>query len=75
MHYAEQPMILVGADVFTREDGHALVKMLEKIAIDNGVMRPPWNGFNLLSRFTSLPGALDIGLGPLPHKKRHEILP
>lgn len=72
---AEQPMIIVGADVYKRDDGNALVKLLERVALRNNVMRDSWNGFCILARDSSTAGALDIGLGPLPHLKQQELYP
>lgn len=66
LNAASNPMICIGQDVFTREDGRDLVKMLEKVSAENNVIREDWNGLNIMLRDSSKAGAYDIGLGRLP---------
>lgn len=67
---SHNPTICIGNDILTREDGRDVVKMLEKIAVENNVIRDDWNGFNIMLRESSRAGAYDIGLGKLPDAQK-----
>ncbi|MGA7938451.1 MAG: NADH-quinone oxidoreductase subunit NuoG [Bradyrhizobium sp.] len=58
---AEKPIVLVGADAFTRHDGAAVLALAAKLALDVGAVKDGWNGFAVLQNTASRAGALDIG--------------
>jgi NADH-quinone oxidoreductase subunit G len=58
---AKNPIVLVGADAFTRHDGAAVLALAAKLALDVGVVKDGWNGFAVLQNTASRVGALDIG--------------
>src|SRR5579871_3937798 len=58
---AEKPIVLVGADAFTRHDGAAVLAKAAKLALDVGAVKDGWNGFAVLQNTASRVGALDIG--------------
>lgn len=58
---AERPMIIVGANIFAREDGLAIHNALYKMAEKLKVVKEGWNGFNVLQNATSRAGALSVG--------------
>jgi NADH-quinone oxidoreductase subunit G len=60
---AEKPIVLVGADAFTRHDGAAVLALAAKLALDVGAVKDGWNGFAVLQNTASRVGALDIGFG------------
>lgn len=57
---AKNPMIIVGADVFTRADGLALHGLLYTAAEKLGVVKDGWNGFNVLHHAASRMAALEM---------------
>lgn len=61
---AGRPMVILGADVLTRDDGMAILKTVQKMADDFGIVTADWNGFNLLQRAASRVGGLDLGFLP-----------
>ncbi len=60
----ERPAMIVGAGLFARPDGAALLAMAAKAAVALGVVKDGWNGFNVLHTDASMVGALDIGFVP-----------
>jgi NADH-quinone oxidoreductase subunit G len=60
----ERPMLVVGAGLFGRPDGAALMSLAAKAATALGVIKDGWNGFNVLHTDASMVGALDIGFVP-----------
>ncbi len=64
---AKKPMMIIGADVFVRDDALAIHAILHKIAEKLGVVTSKWNGFNVLHKAASRVGGLDIGF--LPQEK------
>jgi NADH-quinone oxidoreductase subunit G len=58
---AKNPIVLVGADAFSRHDGAAVLARAAKLAIDVGAVKDGWNGFAVLQNTASRVGALDIG--------------
>jgi NADH-quinone oxidoreductase subunit G len=58
---AKNPIVLVGADAFTRHDGAAVLAQAAKLALDIGAVKDGWNGFAVLQNTASRVGALDIG--------------
>jgi NADH-quinone oxidoreductase subunit G len=66
---AQKPMVIIGANVFTRADG-AAIAAASKLAIKQG-----WNGFNVLQTASSRVGGLDVGFVPgKKGKATNEIL-
>ncbi|KAL5995554.1 hypothetical protein ACLOJK_025617 [Asimina triloba] len=61
---AKNPVIIVGAGVFERKDKDVIFSTVEAIAKSNNVVRPDWNGLNLLLLNASQAAALDLGLVP-----------
>ncbi len=61
---AKKPMMIIGSGAFRRDDGLAVHAMLYKAAVDLGVVREDWNGFNILHQAASRVGGLDIGFLP-----------
>jgi len=58
---AKNPIVLVGADAFTRHDGAVVLAKAAKLALDIGAVKDGWNGFAVLQNTASRVGALDIG--------------
>ncbi|XP_023527139.1 NADH dehydrogenase [ubiquinone] iron-sulfur protein 1, mitochondrial-like [Cucurbita pepo subsp. pepo] len=61
---AKNPAIIVGAGLFERKDKDAIFSVVENIAKLNNVVRPDWNGYNVLLLNASQAAALDLGLVP-----------
>ena len=61
---AEHPMIVVGEGAINRTDGAAILRTLAAAALERGVVRDGWNGFNVLHNAASRVGGLDIGFVP-----------
>ncbi|KAJ4837958.1 hypothetical protein Tsubulata_015676 [Turnera subulata] len=62
---AKNPAIIVGAGVFEREDKDAIFAAVDTIVKKYGnVVRPDWNGFNVLLLNAAQAAALDLGLVP-----------
>ncbi|KAL0549102.1 hypothetical protein IC582_013582 [Cucumis melo] len=61
---AKNPAIIVGAGLFERNDKDAIFSVVENIAKQNNVVRPDWNGYNVLLLNASQAAALDLGLVP-----------
>lgn len=61
---AKNPAIIVGAGLFERKDKDAIFSAVETIAKCAKVVRPDWNGFNVLLLNAAQAAALDLGLVP-----------
>jgi NADH-quinone oxidoreductase subunit G len=61
---AEKPAFIVGAGVFARDDGAALLNVIAEGAAKFGLVKDGWNGFNVLHTAASRVGALDLGFIP-----------
>ncbi|XP_030452157.1 NADH dehydrogenase [ubiquinone] iron-sulfur protein 1, mitochondrial [Syzygium oleosum] len=61
---AKNPAVIVGAGLFEREDLDAIFSAIETIAKNGNVMRPDWNGYNVLLLHAAQAAALDLGLVP-----------
>ena len=61
---AERPLVLVGASVFTRNDGARVAALAARVATEIGAVKDGWNGFSVLHYAASRVGALDIGFVP-----------
>jgi NADH-quinone oxidoreductase subunit G len=64
---AKNPMVIIGAGALARPDGTALHLATAKLAEKYNMLRPDWNGFNVLQRAASRVGGIDLGF--LPHDK------
>jgi NADH dehydrogenase (ubiquinone) Fe-S protein 1 len=63
---AKNPVIIVGAGIFEREDQDALFSTIETIAKKANVVKPGWNGLNVLLLHAAQAAALDLGLVSSP---------
>jgi len=61
---ANNPMIIIGSGVFTRDDSDAMLATAYEISEKYKIVKDGWNGFNVLQRFASRVGGLDIGFVP-----------
>ncbi|THU44537.1 hypothetical protein C4D60_Mb02t08430 [Musa balbisiana] len=59
---AKNPVIMVGAGIFERKDKDAIFSAVETIAKSAKVVRPDWNGLNILLLHAAQAAALDLGL-------------
>jgi NADH-quinone oxidoreductase subunit G len=64
LYKAERPMVLVGASVFTRNDGARVAALAARVAVEIGAVSDAWNGYSVLHYAASRVGALDIGFVP-----------
>ena len=72
---ASRPMIIVGEQALSREDGQAIFNLLIELAQDVGAVQDRWVGFNVLHLAASRVGGLDIGFVPADGgMARHDIL-
>ncbi len=58
---AEKPMLILGHDMLTREDGALILSYAKKIAEKFNLISDSWNGFNFLSKSTGLLNGLELG--------------
>ncbi|XP_071740269.1 NADH dehydrogenase [ubiquinone] iron-sulfur protein 1, mitochondrial-like [Rutidosis leptorrhynchoides] len=62
---AKNPAIIIGAGIFEREDKDAIFSLVQSIAAKNeNLVRPDWNGINVLLLNAAQAAALDLGLVP-----------
>jgi NADH-quinone oxidoreductase subunit G len=61
---AKAPMLIVGAGALARPDGARVLGTARAIAERFGLVRPEWNGFNVLHRAASRVAGLDLGFLP-----------
>lgn len=61
---AQKPMLIVGQQALTREDGLALLKLAGQLAETYAFIQEGWNGFNVLHTAASRVGGLDVGFIP-----------
>uniref|UniRef100_A0A6N2LED7 NADH dehydrogenase [ubiquinone] iron-sulfur protein 1, mitochondrial n=1 Tax=Salix viminalis TaxID=40686 RepID=A0A6N2LED7_SALVM len=61
---AKNPAIIVGAGLFERSNKDAIFSAVEAIAKNGNVVRPDWNGFNVLLLNAAQAAALDLGIVP-----------
>lgn len=61
---AKNPVIIVGAGLFEREDRDAIFSAIETIGKQGKVVRSDWNGLNVLLLNAAQAAALDLGLVP-----------
>ncbi|OIV95716.1 hypothetical protein TanjilG_01510 [Lupinus angustifolius] len=65
---AKNPVIIVGGGIFERKDQDAIFAAVETIAKQGNVVRPDWNGLNVLLLHAAQAAALDLGLVPQSEK-------
>jgi NADH-quinone oxidoreductase subunit G len=63
---AKAPMIVLGQGALARPDGARVLGAGRAIADAFGMIRPEWNGFNVLHRAAARVGGLDLGFVPGP---------
>jgi NADH-quinone oxidoreductase subunit G len=63
---AKVPMIVLGQGALARPDGARVLGSARAIAESLGIVRPDWNGFNVLHRAAARVGGLDLGFVPGP---------
>jgi NADH-quinone oxidoreductase subunit G len=63
---AKAPMIVLGQGALARPDGARILGTARAIAESLGIVRPDWNGFNVLHRAAARVGGLDLGFVPGP---------
>jgi NADH-quinone oxidoreductase subunit G len=61
---AKNPMIILGNAALKRTDGTEFLKMALTLADTYKMVRPDWNGFNVLHTVASRVGGLDLGFVP-----------
>ncbi len=61
---AKKPMLILGEQVLTLEDGEQIFKLVKQIAIKHGFVKEGWNGYNYLNSKAARVGGLDIGFVP-----------
>ncbi|KAA8530684.1 hypothetical protein F0562_005382 [Nyssa sinensis] len=61
---AKHPAVIVGAGIFERKDKDAIFSVVETIARHGKIIRPDWNGLNVLLLNAAQAAALDLGLVP-----------
>ncbi|MEJ0063678.1 MAG: NADH-quinone oxidoreductase subunit NuoG [Alphaproteobacteria bacterium] len=71
---AKRPMLIAGAGLLARADGAAMQILLSNAAAKFNMMRPDWNGFNVLQNAASRVGGLDMGFLPQGGMATNQIL-
>jgi NADH-quinone oxidoreductase subunit G len=61
---AKAPMLIVGQGALARADGARVLGRVRELAESFGMIRPDWNGFNVLHRAAARVGGLDLGFVP-----------
>jgi len=61
---AQNPMLILGQSALRRTDGAAILQKCQEIAEEFDMIRPDWNGFNVLQQAAARVGGLDIGFVP-----------
>ena len=61
---SEFPMLIIGDNIFSEEDGERIHLILKSIAQDCNIIKKNWNGFNILSTCASRAGGLEVGFLP-----------
>lgn len=61
---ADNPMIIIGSGVLSRDDSEAVIDIALEICDKFGLVGKDWNGFNVLHRAASRVGGLDLGFLP-----------
>ncbi|MEE9347325.1 MAG: NADH-quinone oxidoreductase subunit NuoG [Robiginitomaculum sp.] len=61
---AKRPMIIIGSGAMARADGPQILRLCGEIAKKFKLLKPDWNGFNVLSSAASRVAGLDMGFVP-----------
>lgn len=61
---AERPMLILGSDVFTRTDSYQIMSLIAALVKKFKLIRPEWNGYNVLHKAAARVGGLDLGFLP-----------
>ena len=61
---AKYPMIILGQGALAHEEGERIYNLAKALAEREHIIRPDWNGFNVLHTAASLVGGMDIGFLP-----------
>ncbi len=64
MSNAKNPMLIIGQDALVRDDANSILALAGKIAEKFNMLRPDWNGFNVLHRAAGRVGGMDVGFTP-----------
>lgn len=64
---AKFPMIILGQEALARQDGAHLLAKIKSLAEKFNMVRPGWNGFNVLHKAAARVGGLDVGFTPGNH--------
>lgn len=58
---AKKPIVIVGDSIMLRKDGFAALSKIHDLVDKFAIVKPDWNGFNVLHNHAAMVGALDIG--------------
>ena len=61
---AKAPMLVLGQGALARLDGAQILAAARQLALDLGLVREGWNGFNVLHSAAARVGGLDLGFVP-----------
>jgi len=61
---AKKPLVIVGPGVLRRADRDAVLSAVHGLVEKAGIVKPDWNGFNVIHESASAVAALDIGFQP-----------
>jgi NADH-quinone oxidoreductase subunit G len=61
---SKYPMLIIGDSILSTEEGEKIHLLAKQIADSNNLIRQDWNGFNVLSSYSSRAGGLEIGFMP-----------
>ncbi len=61
---AKAPMLILGQGALARPDGAQILAAARQLALDFGLVREGWNGFNVLHGAAARVGGLDLGFVP-----------
>ena len=61
---AKAPMLVLGQGALARPDGAQVLAAARQLALDFGLVRDGWNGFNVLHAAAARVGGLDLGFVP-----------
>jgi NADH-quinone oxidoreductase subunit G len=64
LRQAKHPMLVLGMGALARPDGAAVLNLAADLAEELGLIKPDWNGFNVLHTAAARVGGLDLGLVP-----------
>ena len=64
LRQAKAPILVVGQGALARPDGARVLGTVRAIADSLGMVRPDWNGFNVLHRAAARAAGLDLGFVP-----------